>query len=218
MEAIHYLTTIAVAYLLGSLPTGFLAGKCRGIDIRTVGSGNMGATNVFRTLGKGWGIGVLLLDMLKGIGACILAPIVANAIQAMDGFEPGESLHPLTILAGVCGILGHNYTCWLNFKGGKGIATTAGVLLILIPKALGVAFATWVLTFLISRYVSLASIAAAAVLPFAAFFFERSPTMAAITLGLSCMAIFKHRSNIARLRAGTEHRFGKTKKSEESNG
>ena len=208
MEPIHYLTVIAVSYLLGSLPTGFVAGKLNGVDIRQVGSGNMGATNVFRTLGKGWGIAVLLVDMLKGVAGCIVAPMVAVAVKETG---PGATVENLSFLAGVCAILGHNFTIWLGFKGGKGIATTAGVLMVLIPKALGVALVVWILTFIISRYVSAASIAAAAVLPVATLLLENNPVMVWITLGLSTMAIIKHRTNIARLRQGTEQRFGKPK-------
>src|ERR1051325_8664487 len=111
VDAVSYSAVAVVSYLLGSIPTGYLAGRWRGLDIRSVGSGNIGATNVFRTLGKTAGIIVLTLDVFKGFAACRFVPILVAA-------APGESLR---IAAGLAAILGHNYTCWLRFRGGKGI-------------------------------------------------------------------------------------------------
>ena len=130
------ITLVLLSYLLGSIPTGFLVAKAKGVDIRSVGSGNIGATNVFRILGKGPGIIVLSVDALKGALAVILTPVVVG-----DPPCPCYA-HELTqaqVLAGICAILGHNYTCWLKFKGGKGIATTAGVFAALAPAAFGIA-------------------------------------------------------------------------------
>src|SRR5205085_2291495 len=137
---------IAVAaYLLGSIPTGFLVAKARGIDIRTVGSGNIGATNVFRAVGKPAGIFVLLVDALKGwLAVALLAPAAAIWFKVPDNSQTQEWLH---ICAGISAILGHNYTCWLHFKGGKGIATSAGVLAALVLKPLLIILAVWILVF-----------------------------------------------------------------------
>ncbi len=157
-----YSIVLFVSYLLGSIPTGYLAGRARGVDIRKVGSGNIGATNAFRILGKKAGIFVLLMDAFKGYLACVLAPMLAMTIIPNSPADPTT----LGLVAGVAAILGHNYTFWLKFKGGKGIATSAGVLLAGRAAALTTLVA-WLIIFLATRYVSLASIAAALTLPFA---------------------------------------------------
>ncbi|MGV3755720.1 MAG: glycerol-3-phosphate 1-O-acyltransferase PlsY [Verrucomicrobiota bacterium] len=203
-----YLVTASVAYFMGSIPTGYLVAKAKGVDIRSVGSGNIGATNVFRILGRGPGTFVLLVDALKGFLACGL--VVRLAWQTFGQPGPGDDvtrLH-LSIVAGICAVLGHNYTCWLNFKGGKGIATSAGVLIALVPYGFLVTLATWLVVFAVSRYVSLASIIAAAVLPFATWQLHGRPELIGITTLMSALAIYKHRANIQRLRAGTENRIG----------
>lgn len=186
-----------------------MVGKLRGIDIRAIGSGNIGATNVFRHLGTPAGVFVLLADALKGwLAVAVLGPWMCGF------FVPEASLATrewFRIIAGFLAILGHNYTCWLKFKGGKGIATSAGVLLALVPGALLVALGIWLAVFGLSRYVSLASISAAFALPFATWFTTHSPTLSAITTVMSALAIYKHRSNIQRLLNGTENRFGKKK-------
>jgi glycerol-3-phosphate acyltransferase PlsY len=194
---------ILLSYLLGSIPTGYLVARAKGIDIRKVGSGNIGATNAFRILGKKAGVLVLLADAFKGAAAVVLAPLVAGMV-----LHPVPSWIPL--VAGVWAILGHNFTCWLGFKGGKGIATSAGVLGALVPLALGIALAVWLLVFALSRYVSLASIAAAAALPVATVCLDRSnlPNIVVTSL-IGALAIWRHRPNISRLLAGTESRFGK---------
>ncbi|HYE32519.1 MAG TPA: glycerol-3-phosphate 1-O-acyltransferase PlsY [Methylomirabilota bacterium] len=185
------------AYLLGSIPTGYLIARGRGIDIRKVGSGNIGATNVLRTLGKPAGITVLALDALKGFVATMFVPHLF-----MQAPGAGEA-----ITAAICSILGHNYTLWLKFKGGKGIATSAGALVALVPVGILVAFIAWVVTFLLSGYVSLASIVAALILPPAVLFTTPSRALLVTCTILSALAIYKHRGNIERLRNGTEHRF-----------
>jgi glycerol-3-phosphate acyltransferase PlsY len=189
---------------LGSIPSGFLVGKARGIDIRKLGSGNIGATNVFRNLGKPAGSFVLFADALKGwVAAFVLSRLVANRFAF-----PSEDFEWLAVVAGVCAILGHNYTCWLHFKGGKGVATSAGVLIALVPWSLVIILSIFLLVFAISKYVSLGSIAAAISLPIAAWATKESLTMILIMCGLSALAIFKHRANIVRLMNGTEHRVG----------
>jgi glycerol-3-phosphate acyltransferase PlsY len=199
------LLTIAGAYLMGSLPTGYLVAKAKGIDIRTVGSGNIGATNVFRILGKPAGIGVLLIDALKGwLAVAVLSRLLW---EHFDSAANPSTREWFAVVAGVAAILGHNYTCWLRFKGGKGIATSAGVLGALIPATLGIVVAIWVVVFAASRYVSLASITAAAALPLVAWAMGESGVIIGITAGLSALAIYKHKSNIQRLRNGTESRL-----------
>jgi glycerol-3-phosphate acyltransferase PlsY len=200
-----YILTGLAAYLLGSIPTGFLVAKARGVDIRTVGSGNIGATNVFRFLGKPAGIFVLLADALKGWLAVVVVTGIIN--QAFHLPQDQLTQEWLKICAGVCAILGHNYTCWLHFKGGKGIATSAGVLTALVPLALIIILSVWIVVFALSRYVSLASICASFALPFAAWVTHQSVTMIAIAAALGFLAIYKHKANIKRLLNGTESRL-----------
>jgi len=201
------LTTAVVAYLLGSIPTGYLVGMAKGIDVRKAGSGNIGATNAFRILGKGAGILVLFVDALKGWLAAALVPKLAHAM-----INPtGEDTEYLQIIGGVMVILGHNYTCWLKFKGGKGIATSAGVLIALIPWAFAVGFVAWMVVFFLTRYVSLASLAAAISLPFATWASGGSYTLLVMATILSVLAIYKHKPNIERLLNGTESKLGRKK-------
>jgi len=208
VQIFGYLATAIGAYLLGSIPTGFLVAKARGIDIRSVGSGNIGATNVFRALGKPAGIFVLLIDGLKGYAACEwLAELVHQSI--LGG---GTDKEILKILGGLCGVLGHNYTCWLKFKGGKGIATSAGALAALVPWALLIILAIWIVVFAITRYVSLASIAASFTLPFATWATGGSLTLILVTAAMTVLAIYKHKANIQRLLSGTESRLGSKKR------
>jgi len=159
---------VLIAYLLGSIPTGFLVAKARGVDIRAVGSGNIGATNVFRILGKTAGVFVLLADAAKGwLAVFLVAKWVADWLYPTASPLEREWFR---LCAGIAAILGHNYTCWLHFKGGKGIATSAGVLVALVWLPLLIILSVWVVVFAASRYVSLASICASFVLPFAAWF------------------------------------------------
>jgi glycerol-3-phosphate acyltransferase PlsY len=208
MPIVAGLLTLFAAYLLGSIPSGFLAGRARGIDIRTQGSGNIGATNVTRALGKTTGILVFLADAAKGWAAVILLPVLVARLIPV----PGDSLlgEWLPILAGIGAVLGHNYTCWLNFKGGKGVSTTAGVLLGLAPLALAIIFTVFLLILVAARFVSLASICAAVTLPFATWLTGQRNALIWVTSGLAVLAIFKHRGNIRRLLNGTEHRFGRS--------
>ena len=181
--------------------------RARGVDIRSVGSGNIGATNVFRILGKGPGIAVLLFDALKGYLPARFLPLVF--VPQMQGNELRYQY--LALVAGFFAIIGHNYTCWLRFKGGKGIATSAGVLIAWVPLALLITLGSWILVFAVSRYVSLASVAAAFVLPFAVWRTDGRNHMIGIATVLSLLAIYKHRANIKRLIDGTENRIGKKK-------
>jgi glycerol-3-phosphate acyltransferase PlsY len=202
-----YITTIVLAYLLGSIPTGFLVGKARGIDIRTIGSGNIGATNVLRYFGTVAGVLVLMADALKGL---LAVAVLTRAVWHFFGLTPDQlNREWLEIVAALAAILGHNFTCWLHFKGGKGIATSAGVLVALVPYALLVILGIWIIVLGLTRFVSLASICASFSLPFATWITGGSFTMIAITAAMAALAIYKHRSNIQRLLKGTENRIGK---------
>jgi acyl phosphate:glycerol-3-phosphate acyltransferase len=191
----------AVSYFLGSIPTGFLWAKSRGIDIRAVGSGNIGATNVMRTLGKWPGITVLLIDAAKGFLPVWAAPRIFPDVGAVW----------LQITCCVFVIAGHNWTCWLKFRGGKGVATSAGALLAFLPWPMLCALGTWIIVFGIWRYVSLASICAAITLPIATWFLEKDIPLFIFAALIAVVAIYKHKSNIQRLLAGTENRIGKPK-------
>jgi glycerol-3-phosphate acyltransferase PlsY len=209
---------IAVAaYLLGSIPTGYLVARARGINIRAVGSGNIGATNVFRALGKTAGTFVLLIDALKGWLACFLGTFIAAHFSSRYYDMRSDSdvvaqftdgLKQFAIVAGICAVLGHNFTCWLKFKGGKGIATSAGVYFALAPLAAGIALGTWIIVFALGRYVSVASIAAAVALPTAVWLTPNSLILRIVTTALGLLAIYKHKGNIQRLLNGTERRLG----------
>ena len=205
MPILSYAVIAVAAYLLGSIPTGYLAGRARGIDIRTVGSGNMGATNVFRTLGKTAGVIVLVVDGLKGYAACTW--LCDGLLGLLNLSTTDAELY--RIIAGIAAVLGHNFTCWLKFKGGKGIATSAGIFFALAPLAVTIALATWIIVFAVSRYVSVASIAAAVALPATVWLTPNSLTLRIVTTALGLLAIAKHKSNIERLFNGTERRFGK---------
>src|SRR6185503_18166719 len=199
-----YVLTAIAAYFVGSIPTGFLWVRVKGVDIRNVGSGNIGATNVFRFLGKGPGIAVLLIDALKGFLPAKFLP--AFFLYGVTAGEP--KYESLSLVAGIFAVLGHNYTCWLKFRGGKGIATTAGVLLAWAPVALLVTLGSWILIFALTRYVSLASVLAALILPIAVWLTGEPAYIIAVASLLGALAVYKHRTNIQRLLNGTEHRFG----------
>ena len=198
MIAAIFIGSGVASYLLGSIPTGFLWGKARGIDVRAVGSGNIGATNVMRTLGKGPGVAVLLLDAAKGFLPVFLAPRLFTEVDHTA----------LQILCCICVIAGHNLTCWLKFKGGKGIASSAGALLAFLPWPLLCALAVWLIVFAVWRYVSLASICAAAMIPVATWLIQRNVSLLIFTAVIGAVAIYKHKANIQRLLAGTENRVG----------
>lgn len=204
-------TICLLSYFLGSIPTGYLVGRSQGIDIRQHGSGNIGATNIFRTLGKKFGIFVFVCDALKGLISVRVGMALAAGIarQRPDLVIP-EAI--AGIMAAICCILGHNFTCWLNFKGGKGIATSAGVLIGMLPLAsLGLA-AVWAVFFYATGYVSLASIMAAIALPtlvFAMLLFGwlNGWPYFYFALVVGIIAVWRHRTNIQRLINGTESSF-----------
>ena len=206
VDIVRYGALVAIAYLLGSIPTGYLVARAKGIDIRTVGSGNIGATNAFRVLGKPAGIMVLAADFLKGLLGCGVLPWLLFHTGVYE-----ETRVVPEILAGFCSVLGHNYTIWLGFKGGKGIATSAGVLTALVPWALLTILSIWIVLFAVTRYVSIGSLVAAASLPFATWVFYQNWTLSLVTGAMGVLAIYKHRGNIQRLLNGTEPRFARKK-------
>lgn len=200
---------IVAAYLIGSIPFGYLAGRLNGIDLREHGSHNIGATNAVRVLGKKWGIPVFICDFLKGFLPLLF--VKEQLGGTVELFEADQMAWLLGVLAAL--ILGHTYTCFLGFKGGKGVATTAGCLFALsLPIGLAV-LVTWVLGMVLTRYVSLSSMLAVVAMVTAAvqvFWLEdgdfaTADAMVITLLFLVCiLVVFKHRSNITRLCNGTE--------------
>jgi len=231
---------IALGFLLGSIPFGLLLGKLKGVDIRDHGSGNIGSTNVFRTLGKKSGITCLILDLLKGFAPVLLAINLARiedasflfsieflkslteTVPASQQFQV-QSIHVLTALAA---ILGHNYSPWIGFKGGKGIATSGGALLALMPAAVILLVLILIIVARITKYVSVGSIATGIALPLLTLYgswyhgkiadgtWNKPLFIFSIVAG--ALAIWKHRSNIKRLRTGTENKIGQKKEANQS--
>jgi acyl phosphate:glycerol-3-phosphate acyltransferase len=207
------LIIVAVSYLLGSIPFGYLLVRIfRGVDVRTTGSGNIGATNVARLGSKALGIATLLLDALKGYAAVWIAGIlVSQSPHSPDIWIMGELVVVLMALAGLSAIVGHMFPVWLGFRGGKGVATAAGAFAALAPRALLLALVAFAIVVGISRYVSLGSIVAA--ISFPIFFYltappERMNLFVALLMSLSSLLIVvRHKDNIRRLLAGTENRL-----------
>jgi acyl phosphate:glycerol-3-phosphate acyltransferase len=199
----------AVTYLLGSIPTGYLLVRIfLHQDIRAVGSGNIGATNVLRSVGKGLGAVTFLLDMLKGC----LAVWVGGLLGAY--LIPDAQLRSVQALAALCAVLGHMFPIWLKLRGGKGVATGFGVFLVAAPWAALAAISVFIVVLFFSRYVSLASILGAASFPAFAYFLVtggRPAFFIAVQCAVAFLIIVKHHQNIRRLLAGTESRFGATK-------
>lgn len=185
------------AFLVGSIPTGYLVARAYGVDIRQVGSGNIGATNVLRSVNRWAGRGVFVVDVLKGFLPVFLA------LVWMSHANPSVT----QVIACLCAILGHNYTPWLGFRGGKGVATAAGGFLAICWPALLLAAAVWIGVFYLSYYVSLASIVAVAALPLLVFGFSHNGTFTAFATFVTVVTILRHKPNIQRLLAGTEHKF-----------
>jgi acyl phosphate:glycerol-3-phosphate acyltransferase len=202
-----FATVAVLGYLIGSFPAGYIAGRIAGVDIRTVGSGNVGATNVLRVLGKRFGYPVFLIDFAKGVAAVILAQLIAK-----NGGLGENTIELAGTLAGIGAVLGHSFPLWLKFRGGKGFASSIGVLFALIPLAAAIMCVVWVVTFEIGRYVSLASVVASVALPISVatmFFLDRlhTPVLLYFSVCLAAVVIIRHRSNLSRLAKGTEPRF-----------
>jgi glycerol-3-phosphate acyltransferase PlsY len=199
----------ALGYFLGSFPAGYFAGRLAGVDIRAVGSGNIGATNVLRSLGKRWGYPVFVIDALKGFAAVRLAFILVKYWPAAQPYA-----EYIAILTAIMSVAGHMFPVWLRFKGGKGVATSAGALFGLMPWAVPCVFLVWFITFEISRYVSLASIIAAISLPiivglFAHWQFIDTWALVYFSILIMALVLWRHRSNFSRLLKGTEQRFSR---------
>ena len=212
LEQITIFTSIAViGYLIGSVPFGFIIGKLKGIDIRTVGSGNIGATNVTRAVSPLAGKICFALDFCKGLLPVLaLKMLVAKGVIAVPAWGIGELFMIFAV------VLGHMFTCFLGFKGGKGIATAVGGVAAIAPLPAAAAFITWLVIFKVSGYVSLGSILAAVSLPIwavvlSALKVAQFPGWAVVVFFalLAAVAVWTHRSNIKRLREGTENSFKK---------
>lgn len=223
-----------IAFLIGSIPFGLLIAKSKGINIREHGSGNIGATNVLRVVGKKYGITCLVLDLLKGLlptvaGISLITYTGANnpmSIGALSEYAqelPRAQTQILHILTALATILGHNYSPWIGFKGGKGIATSAGALIALMPAGIVLLILVWIVLFYSTKYVSVASIGAALSLPFisiagSAFHGKLAngtwnTPLFVFSIVIALLATWRHRSNIVNLRKGTEHKFSKKTKS-----
>ena len=186
---------IIFAYFCGAIPFAYIISKISaGVDIRTVGSGNPGATNVFRTVGKGAGIATFAVDMLKGFIPVYFAIMI-------------DSSFSYSVAVSVAALIGHMFTVFLKFKGGKGVATGCGIFLALMPMPTLIAFLIFVIIFLLSGYVALGSVFAAVSLPLVSYFTGYGADAIIFAFAISVLIIYKHRTNIKRLRAGTENKF-----------
>ena len=192
---------VAASYLLGSIPFAILAGRWRGVDLLTHGSGNPGATNAIRVLGPGIGIPVLLADIAKGA-------VAVAVFGAAAGGDPRAGL-----VCGGAAVVGHVWPVWLRFRGGKGVATAAGAFVALAPAATGIAALVFAIALVSFRYMSVASMAGAIALPVMLAWRGAGRPMLAASIVIAALVILRHRSNVARLLAGTEHRvrFGSRK-------
>jgi len=207
--ALSIIAAMALAYLIGAIPFGYVAARTQGIDIREHGSGNIGATNVMRVLGKRIGLPVFALDTLKG-----LLPVLLTGWWCQRDplfLRTANATHLAEVLSGLSAVLGHNFTFWLGFKGGKGVATSAGVMLGLAPVVLLAAVVVWGLSFLVLRYVSLASILAGLTLPLATLLQSHlrqnlNWPLLCLTVFIGALTLWRHRTNLERLRTGTEPR------------
>ncbi len=209
MIQIRDIPLIFCAYLLGSVPFAYLIAKAvRGIDIREVGSGNVGATNVGRALGRKWGILVFALDVLKGF-------LPTLATLSLHGCRIGEAALPAGVaLTGFAAVAGHNWPVFLNFKGGKGMATSCGVFLVVFPLGLLIALGVWAAVVALARYVSVGSMVAAVALLACALLLGCEPFgagkfLTALAAVAAVLSIVRHRANIGRLLQGTENRIGR---------
>ncbi len=202
------LSVLVIAYLCGSIPNGYLAGRLCGIDVRKHGSGNIGATNVLRVLGKPWGFAVFFLDAFKGFVAVRMTLLLVS--HTPGAWQYAEFY---AILAAAICVFGHSFPVWLKFKGGKGVATSAGAIFGVMPIAAIAIFLVWLLIFQVTRYVSVASVTAALALPVCVGVLVAHGTHGMVLLffsmAMTAMVVWRHRANFARLRDGTEQRFAR---------
>lgn len=213
---IPLLITAVIGYLLGSLPFGYLVARSRGVNIFEVGSRNPGATNVRRVLGRGPGNLVFALDALKGATAVAL-PLVYFWARHASALRTGAATASLysanvqesaAVVGLIAALLGHSFSCFTRFRGGKGVATGAGGFAVLFPLGALVALAVWLLAAAVTRYVSVASILAAFSLPVSAFFFGQAPVLIVASGLVFLLVVVRHRANLVRLAAGTENKIG----------
>ncbi len=208
MFSVIFFVIIAIGgYLLGSIPAGYLAGRIAGIDIRTAGSGNIGATNVTRVLGKRFGYPVFAVDFLKGLLAVTISILIGRLAQPASA-----PIELFGIIGAVACVIGHSFPIWLKFKGGKGVATSAGALFGLMPLVAVIGAVIWIVVFYLTRYVSVASMAAAIVLPIVIVIMtdqidSSNGALFYFSLCLAALVILRHRSNLSRLVRGNEPRF-----------
>jgi glycerol-3-phosphate acyltransferase PlsY len=192
---------LTLGFLSGSIPYSWVLGRVRGVDLRRIGSGNAGATNLARACGKKWGALGLLLDAAKGV----LPPLLVRAAAFGAPSDPDLMMS----LSMVCAVLGHVYSPWLGFRGGKGVATTLGALLVIAPETVGIGLAVFAAVFAVGRIVSLASVSGAVSLVPAALLLETGRTSVQVLIALLALFIVaKHASNLQRLVRGEEKRFG----------
>jgi glycerol-3-phosphate acyltransferase PlsY len=217
---VSLIVVVLVSYLVGSIPTSIIVTKAlKGIDIRNFGSGNAGGTNVIRVLGWGPGVFVIILDALKGFIAALVLSRLFYGHFPLDNSTPFSDFTVVQIIAGISAILGHTWTVFAGFRGGKGIATAAGMLIGIAPTEVAIAAAVFVIVVASSRYVSLGSVSAAIAFPLAMFiranFFDvwthYYHSMIFFSVAISLFLIYNHRSNIVRLLHGQENRLGKLK-------
>jgi acyl phosphate:glycerol-3-phosphate acyltransferase len=214
MMTVLLIVALLVAYMLGSIPVSLVIGrKVKGIDLRQHGSGNLGATNVYRILGPGWGGLCFALDLLKGVGAVLLMTAVVDSWPDDRLFVINHTGDLFRVIAGFMAIVGHSFSPLASWRGGKGIATSFGVCLVLEPFPSLIAFALFLITFWRTRIVSAGSLVAAFVFPVLVVFFEwrnddtLSKTLVVFSIVLSALIIWRHRGNIIRLRAGQERKL-----------
>lgn len=208
------LVTAVIGYLLGSLPFGYLVARSKGVNIFEVGSKNPGATNVRRVLGSGPGNLVFALDAAKGALAVALGffHVIWTSEHMAFTFDINDEASLRRPVVGlVSALVGHSFSCFTRFRGGKGVATGIGGFAVLFPYGAGIALALWGLFLLITRYVSLASMLAAASLPFSAYFLHKSWLLTGASLAIAVFVAVRHRTNISRILAGTESRIGQKK-------
>jgi glycerol-3-phosphate acyltransferase PlsY len=207
------LVTAAVGYLLGALPFGYLVARAKGVNIFEVGSKNPGATNVRRVLGHGPGNLVLFLDAAKGALAVALAYVhytwTSTEFSISASYSTEALARPIAALIGA--LLGHSFSCFTGFRGGKSVATGAGGFLVLFPEGAGIALVVFGGTVAFSRYISLGSMIAAVTLPVSALLLHRSPALIGVSVAVAAFVVIRHRANISRLLAGTESKVGRKK-------
>src|SRR5438067_150784 len=197
---------LVASYLIGSVPFGYLAGQFAGVDVRKFSSGHIGATTVLRLLGKKYGYPVFTLDFLKGFGAVKISMLMAPG-------QPSEWNSPemFGIAAAISCVIGHSYPAWLKFKGGKGVATSAGALFALTPIGGAIGVSIWIVVFCVTHYVSVASVTAAAVVPLVILVIswrnENGKAVFYFSVCVAAIVLWRHRSNLSRLMRGKEPRF-----------